>query len=77
MNTKTTKKRQNLPKKTSKVQIETIHSTSWNKNRMNAILSQAKMKKILVIGDVGIDRYTIGTVDRISPEAPVPIISDP
>jgi D-beta-D-heptose 7-phosphate kinase/D-beta-D-heptose 1-phosphate adenosyltransferase len=26
------------------------------------------------MGDVGIDRYTVGTVDRISPEAPVPIV---
>jgi bifunctional ADP-heptose synthase (sugar kinase/adenylyltransferase) len=30
--------------------------------------------QILVIGDSCIDRYKIGTVDRISPEAPVPII---
>ena len=29
---------------------------------------------ILVIGDVMIDRYLTGRVDRISPEAPVPII---
>jgi len=32
------------------------------------------MKKILVIGDVMLDRYVIGTVTRISPEAPVPIV---
>jgi len=32
------------------------------------------MVKILVIGDIMMDRYTIGTVDRISPEAPVPIV---
>ena len=30
--------------------------------------------RVLVIGDVGIDRYTLGSVDRISPEAPVPIV---
>ncbi len=30
--------------------------------------------RILVIGDVGIDRYTLGAVERISPEAPVPIV---
>ena len=30
--------------------------------------------KILLIGDSCIDEYIIGTVDRISPEAPVPII---
>lgn len=31
--------------------------------------------KILVIGDAMIDSYLLGNVDRISPEAPVPVIS--
>lgn len=31
--------------------------------------------KILVVGDVMLDRYWSGSVDRISPEAPVPIVS--
>jgi D-beta-D-heptose 7-phosphate kinase/D-beta-D-heptose 1-phosphate adenosyltransferase len=30
--------------------------------------------KILVIGDLMLDRYILGEVDRISPEAPVPIL---
>lgn len=30
--------------------------------------------RILVLGDVGLDRFTTGTVDRISPEAPVPVV---
>ncbi|PHI20974.1 carbohydrate kinase [Lewinellaceae bacterium SD302] len=30
--------------------------------------------KIMVIGDVMIDRYLSGTVSRVSPEAPVPVI---
>jgi D-beta-D-heptose 7-phosphate kinase/D-beta-D-heptose 1-phosphate adenosyltransferase len=30
---------------------------------------------VLVVGDVMLDRYVYGTVDRISPEAPVPILS--
>ena len=30
---------------------------------------------IAVIGDVMLDRYLIGDVDRISPEAPVPVVS--
>ena len=29
--------------------------------------------KILVVGDVMLDRYWFGEVDRISPEAPVPV----
>jgi rfaE bifunctional protein kinase chain/domain len=31
--------------------------------------------KILIIGDIMVDAYIWGSVDRISPEAPVPIIS--
>jgi rfaE bifunctional protein kinase chain/domain len=33
-----------------------------------------KGRRVLVIGDVGVDRYTIGLVERISPEAPVPVV---
>lgn len=29
---------------------------------------------VLVVGDVMIDRYLTGTIDRISPEAPVPVV---
>lgn len=31
--------------------------------------------KVLLIGDNGIDQYQYGTVSRISPEAPVPVIN--
>ncbi len=33
-----------------------------------------KGKKVLVIGDVGVDEYIMGSVKRISPEAPVPVL---
>jgi D-beta-D-heptose 7-phosphate kinase/D-beta-D-heptose 1-phosphate adenosyltransferase len=33
-----------------------------------------KNKRVLVIGDVMLDRYLWGTVERISPEAPVPVV---
>ena len=36
---------------------------------------QQKQSKILVIGETCIDRYVEGSCDRISPEAPVPILS--
>jgi D-beta-D-heptose 7-phosphate kinase/D-beta-D-heptose 1-phosphate adenosyltransferase len=32
------------------------------------------MSKVLVIGDIIIDRYIYGTSERLSPEAPVPIV---
>ena len=31
-------------------------------------------RKILVLGDLMLDRYLWGQVDRISPEAPVPVV---
>lgn len=37
-------------------------------------ISLFKGKKILVIGDVGVDEYIMGAVKRISPEAPVPVL---
>lgn len=39
------------------------------------IVNQFKEKQILVIGDVMIDAYLRGNVNRVSPEAPVPIVS--
>ncbi len=33
-----------------------------------------KGKKVLIVGDVGLDEYLMGEVRRISPEAPVPIL---
>jgi rfaE bifunctional protein kinase chain/domain len=38
------------------------------------IISGYRRKQIAVLGDVGIDRYTRGIAERISPEAPVPIV---
>jgi len=41
----------------------------------DSIFEDFKSKKILVIGDVMIDAYLYGSVSRISPEAPVPILN--
>ncbi|MDP1678278.1 MAG: D-glycero-beta-D-manno-heptose-7-phosphate kinase [Bacteroidota bacterium] len=42
--------------------------------RVNELLQNIKNKRIAVIGDVMIDRYIWGNVNRISPEAPVPVV---
>lgn len=39
------------------------------------IVSRFKRMRILVVGDAMLDRYIYGTVSRISPEAPVPVVS--
>lgn len=41
---------------------------------MDEVCSRFKDKRILVFGDVILDRYIFGGVDRISPEAPVPVV---
>ena len=41
---------------------------------MKHILDKFSKKKILVIGDLMLDRYLWGQVERISPEAPVPVL---
>ena len=38
------------------------------------ISSFSKLNPILVVGDLGVDKYTFGEVRRISPEAPVPVL---
>lgn len=38
------------------------------------IINSFKDKRILVIGDLILDRYIYGKVSRISPEAPVPVV---
>jgi len=37
--------------------------------------AESSVGKILVLGDVGLDQYLYGGVERISPEAPVPIVN--
>jgi len=45
-------------------------------NAQNPPLSKEQLSqaKVLVVGDVMLDRYWYGAVDRISPEAPVPVV---
>jgi len=45
-----------------------------NARRLKEILSRAKTKRILVIGDLMLDEFVWGKVGRISPEAPVPVV---
>ena len=40
----------------------------------NQALKQLRRARVLVVGDVMLDRYWIGEVARISPEAPVPVV---
>ncbi len=46
-----------------------------DKNTITSIFHAFEGKKFLIIGDVMIDSYLWGSVDRVSPEAPVPIVA--
>ncbi len=43
-------------------------------DKIRNILNEFKNKRILVIGDLMLDHYIIGDVERISPEAPVQVV---
>ena len=53
----------------------TLHHSNWDRSRLKKLISLMRGKRVLVLGDVGVDRYTFGNVERISPEAPVPIVA--
>jgi D-beta-D-heptose 7-phosphate kinase/D-beta-D-heptose 1-phosphate adenosyltransferase len=45
-----------------------------NAKRLKQILAEFPRQRILVVGDVMLDRFLWGKVSRISPEAPVPVV---
>jgi rfaE bifunctional protein kinase chain/domain len=44
------------------------------KEVLDRIFANFSKANVLIIGDVMLDSYTVGTVNRISPEAPVPVV---
>ena len=46
-----------------------------NKQEMISLVSKFKNARLMVIGDLMVDEYIWGSVSRISPEAPVPVVS--
>ena len=47
---------------------------SLSRERLVALLEAARGKRIVVIGDSMLDVYLTGDAERISPEAPVPVV---
>ncbi|MSR65425.1 MAG: D-glycero-beta-D-manno-heptose-7-phosphate kinase [Verrucomicrobiae bacterium] len=45
-----------------------------NARRLRSLLTAFRSKRILVLGDAILDQYLWGSVSRISPEAPVPVV---
>ncbi len=44
------------------------------RDRIDQLLAEFAKKRVLVIGDIMLDRFVWGSVTRISPEAPVPVV---
>ena len=47
---------------------------SVSRDRLSALLDAAPRHRIAIVGDAMLDVYLRGDVDRISPEAPVPVV---
>ncbi|MBX2988724.1 MAG: D-glycero-beta-D-manno-heptose-7-phosphate kinase [Bdellovibrionaceae bacterium] len=57
-----------------KEQIIQAQAGPAEKKQLIDSLPRLKGKKVLIVGDVGLDEYVLGHVRRISPEAPVPVL---
>jgi rfaE bifunctional protein kinase chain/domain len=45
------------------------------RDRVLHLIQRTKSSRVVVIGDIILDRYLIGETDRLSPEAPVPVVT--
>ncbi len=48
--------------------------TDATHSNLAALLAQLAGARVLVVGDVMLDRFVYGAVDRVSPEAPIPVV---
>ncbi len=48
--------------------------STGERERIGPLLAGMEGRRVVVVGDVMLDRYVIGRVRRISPEAPVPVV---
>ena len=54
--------------------IPVIQATPSEKKKLLDHLPKLSGRKVMIVGDVGVDEYVLGEVRRISPEAPVPVL---
>ncbi len=45
-----------------------------SRDKASDIMGRCRGRRIVVVGDLMLDRYVIGNVSRLSPEAPVPVV---
>lgn len=51
-----------------------MNAPTLTPNRVHTLLAEARRTRVLVVGDVMLDQFIWGSVSRISPEAPVPVV---
>src|SRR6476620_9244995 len=44
------------------------------RERVLQLIQRMKSSRVAVLGDIMLDRYLVGDTDRLSPEAPVPVV---
>jgi rfaE bifunctional protein kinase chain/domain len=47
---------------------------SISRDRLKSLLAAAAQTRVVTVGDAMLDEYLVGDVERISPEAPVPVL---
>jgi D-beta-D-heptose 7-phosphate kinase/D-beta-D-heptose 1-phosphate adenosyltransferase len=50
-------------------------STPLARDRIQHLVQRMRSSRVAVVGDVMLDRYLVGDTDRLSPEAPVPVVT--
>jgi D-beta-D-heptose 7-phosphate kinase/D-beta-D-heptose 1-phosphate adenosyltransferase len=51
------------------------HPPPLSRDRLVHLIGRMKNSRVVVVGDIMIDRYLVGDTDRLSPEAPVPVVT--
>ena len=51
------------------------HPPPLSRDRLLHLIARMKSSRVVVIGDIMIDRYLYGDTERLSPEAPVPVVT--
>lgn len=59
---------------TAHQQAHQVDMTLARKKTLVEKIPSLRNKRVLIVGDVGLDEYIMGEVRRISPEAPVPVL---
>ncbi|MDE2038493.1 MAG: D-glycero-beta-D-manno-heptose-7-phosphate kinase [Elusimicrobia bacterium] len=54
--------------------VTSSRTTAAENSRLRRLVERFPAKSVLVVGDLMLDRYIRGHADRISPEAPVPVV---